>query len=174
MLASYGKLLGTVPFSAGRPGITSLMIRAVDSTEPPLEEYDLRAAPATAEGCIALALPHEHFDCAYEARAHWDLWTQENGAWRRGAQPLELLCCGEEYDNGAFQEIGHLQVDLGFAENFVASEANGGNPQRGENARGLSAWLQQIKGAIPITRQALWSEEDDAFEAQLDAVLAHS
>jgi len=173
MLEAYGKLLATLPFSETQPGITSLVIRAVDETEPLLEEHDLRAAPATPDGCITLARVHEHFDCRYEARAHWDAWTLEGGAWRRGPSPLEVNCFGEEYDNGAYQDAGHLRVDLGFAEQFIASDAPTGAARQGENARALHNWLRQIKTGLPIERLLLWSEEEDDFEAQLDAALAN-
>ena len=45
MLQQYRDFLGTVPFSEKQPGFTHLEIRAVDSTETPVYEQDLRSFP---------------------------------------------------------------------------------------------------------------------------------
>jgi hypothetical protein len=43
LLERFGEFLSTVPFSAKQPGFTHLEIRAVDSTETPVYEQDLRS-----------------------------------------------------------------------------------------------------------------------------------
>ena len=58
MLSHFEHFLATVPLAAEPPGFTELVIRAVDSTETPLEEYDLRAprfTPAEITGTCARA-----------------------------------------------------------------------------------------------------------------------
>ena len=52
ILERFGSLLSTVPFAASRPGFTSLTIRAVDATESPILEQDLRTLPLDADGII--------------------------------------------------------------------------------------------------------------------------
>jgi hypothetical protein len=42
MLSHFEHFLATVPLAAGAVGFTELVIRAVDPTESPLEEFDLR------------------------------------------------------------------------------------------------------------------------------------
>lgn len=172
MLDLFGRLLATIPFSAKMPGITALTIRAVDATQSPLEEHDLRAAPATPEGCVTLAKLHEHFDCSYEARAHWDCWSRETGVWKVDPRPIEIMCNGEEFDDAVFRESGHFQLDLGLAENFLADDSVGENPRRGENIRALYRWVQQIRESLPVERYLLWADEEENFEAQLDAAIA--
>ncbi len=172
MLDLFGKLLGTVPFSTKNPGITALTIRAVDSTQSPLEEHDLRAAPATPEGCVTLAKLHEHFDCSYEVRAHWDCWSRETGAWKQGPLPVEIICNGEAFDDGAFQDAGHFQIDLGLAEAFLPDNSSNSNNRRSENVRALYRWVQQIRETLPVERYLLCADEEENFEAQLDATIA--
>ncbi|HEY7826149.1 MAG TPA: hypothetical protein VIC00_04950, partial [Candidatus Acidoferrales bacterium] len=58
MLERFGKILGTVPFSASRPGFTHLTIRAVDLAEQPILEQDLRAFPLDANGILEIAQNH--------------------------------------------------------------------------------------------------------------------
>ena len=176
MLESFGKALATVPFSTTRPGVTGLVIRAVDAAQAPLEEHDLRSAPASAEGAVMLAKFHESADCCYEARAYWDIWAPGEGGWKRGPQPLEIICNGEEYDGGTFESAGHIQIDLGFDELFANDEEGGSTEieRRRENARVLYLWLRQLKSVLPVERQMLWSETGENFEARLDAMLAQA
>ncbi|HWG58543.1 MAG TPA: hypothetical protein VN661_05805 [Candidatus Acidoferrales bacterium] len=97
------------------------MIRAVDSSETPLIEQDLRSAPVEAAAVIAIAAEHLHSDCSYEVQAHWDLWAYEAEGDRAAikAQPLEILCHGTEYDEGFWRENGHIQANLGFEHLFT-------------------------------------------------------
>ncbi len=121
----FGDFLGTVPFSATKPGFSYLTIRAVDPSEPPIFEQDLRSVSLDPAGIIELVKDHLHSDCAYETQAHWDLWSFEpgNGAgWRNEPQPIDLICYGEDYDGSAFSENGHLQATLGF-EHFFTGHA---------------------------------------------------
>jgi hypothetical protein len=125
MMERFGEFLGTVPFSAGKPGFTYLTIRAVDPSETPIYEQDLRSVPLDPAGIVELSKDQLHSDCAYEAQSHWDLWSFEPGntsGWRDEPQPLELIAYGEDYDGGAWQENGHLQANLGF-EHFFTGHA---------------------------------------------------
>jgi len=121
MLKQFGKFLETVPFSAERPGFAEMVIHAVDPGETPLIERDLRAQVITAEQLVELTAEYRHADCAYEVLAHWDLWLHnaESGRWQQRAQRLEILCHGEEYDDGVFTELGHFHADIGFEHLFT-------------------------------------------------------
>lgn len=121
ILERFGSFLATVPFSATKPGFTYLVIRAVDYTEVPLLEQDLRSAPLDAEGIVEIAQDHLHSDCSYEVRSQWDLWAfdSEIGRWQLQPQTLELFCHGEDYDDGFWRENGHLEASLGFEHLFT-------------------------------------------------------
>jgi hypothetical protein len=148
MLEQFGALLATVPFSAIEPGFSYLVIRAVDSTESPVLEQDLRAVPLDASGVIEIAKDHLNTDCAYELRSNWDLWTFDDAVerWQLQPQPLELFCHGEDYDDGFWREFGHLEMNLGF-EHFFTGHAGllgyrqtaKAPPQSPEEARFLAA-----------------------------------
>jgi len=121
MLEQFQQLLTTVPLSAERPGFTELVIRAVDPTETPLVERDLRGKALSAAELIELAAEYLHADSEYEVRTHWDLWVYdaERGRWQRRPQRLALLCHGEEYDGGIYADVGHFQADVGFEHLFT-------------------------------------------------------
>ena len=63
ILERFQAFLQTVPFSATRPGFTYLTIRAVDASESPILEQDLRSMPLDAAGIIQIASEQLHSDC---------------------------------------------------------------------------------------------------------------
>ena len=205
MIQSFADFLATVPFSAAKPGFSYLTIRAVDPAESPIFEQDLRSVPLDPAGIIELIKDHLHADCTYEAHAHWDLWSFDasgGAGWQNETQPLELICFGEEYDGGAYNDNGHLQASLGF-EHFFTGHARllGIRQDRAapaqsleearfleamawpenlekyhdrtrENIRRLMDWVRNIEKAIPDGRVRLWSEGEENFEARLEGILA--
>jgi hypothetical protein len=121
MLERFGVFLATVPFSAKQPGFTYLEIRAVDSTETPVFEQDLRSMPLDAPSIIELAKDYLHGDSSYAVRAYWDLWVFEGDPprWQQLPQPVELVSNGEDYDDGFWKENGHFEVNFGFEHLFT-------------------------------------------------------
>ena len=77
MLTHFEHFLAAVPLSAGPLGFSELVIRAVDSTEAPLEEHDLRGQGLTPAEIARIAREHHSDDVAYEVAARWDLWIRE-------------------------------------------------------------------------------------------------
>lgn len=204
ILERFGEFLATIPFSAAKPGFTHLVIRAVDFTENPVLEQDLRSVPHDAAGIIDIAKDHLHSDCAYEVRADWDLWVFEGDPerWQRLPQPLGLSCYGEDFDDGYWQENGHLEVNFGFEHLFTGHAGLLGFRQSGkaapqspeearflasmeqpvnlqmyrdktrENIRKLFEWVRFIEKALPVKEVRLWSEGEENFEARLEEILA--
>ncbi|MGA8220179.1 MAG: hypothetical protein WB780_00895 [Candidatus Acidiferrales bacterium] len=204
ILERFGDFLATVPFSATKPGFKHLVIRAVDFTENPILEQDLRSVPHDTAGILEIAKDHLNSDCAYEVRADWDLWVFEGepGHWQHLPQPLGLACYGEDFDEGYWQENGHLEANLGFEHLFTGHAGLLGFRQSGsappqsaeearflesmeqpenlqiyrdktrENIRKLFAWVRQIEKALPGARIRLWSEGEENFEARLEEILA--
>jgi hypothetical protein len=124
LLDYWERFLRTVPLSAERPGFTNLLIRALDESESPMLEQDLRSVDADASVLVELAREHLHSDCCYEARAHWELWSYdtERLRWELKPQPLEIQCFGEEFGEGEWQENGHFLAEIGF-EHFFTGHA---------------------------------------------------
>jgi hypothetical protein len=121
MLDRFGHFLATFPFSSTRREFTSLVIRAVNASEAPLVEQDLRSAKATASGVIALAREHNNSDCSYEVEAYWDIWqrSMETGVWLKGPERVLLICNGGAYDDGVAQTSGDFLADVGFEHLFT-------------------------------------------------------
>ena len=204
LVEQWRAFLGTVPFSKERRGFTELVIRAVDAAESPIFEQDLRSGEYDAQVLADLAREHAHSDCSYETKAFWDLWTwdKEGGRWMQTAQPLGVVCYGNEFDEGIWKEQGHFLIEAGF-EHFFTGHARllgfrrgpteaAKNPEEAnfvavmsqpeslqayqektqENIRKLYEWMRQIEAALPVERYQLWSEGEENFEARMEEILA--
>lgn len=121
MIAEFARFLTTVPLAETRTGFDRLIVQAVDATETPLEEWDLREQKYGPAEVSALAMQHLNADTAYFVSGQWDLWTfdVETLKWTLGPQPLELVCHGAIYDDGIASTTGHFMGDLGFEHQFT-------------------------------------------------------
>lgn len=204
ILERFEKFLSTVRFSAKNPGFTHLEIRAVDWTESPVYEQDLRSVPLDAASIVELCQAYVHNDCCISVRAHWDLWVYEGGParWQLEAQPVELLCYGEDFDDGVWRQDGHLEVNFGFEhlftghagllgirqiarpkaespeeERFLEAMARPENlhnyyEKTRDNIKKLFDWVRHIEKELPVAKLRLWSEGEENFEARLEEILA--
>lgn len=199
-----GAFLQTVPFSASKPGFTRLTIRAVDDSESPVLEQDLRSTPLDADGIVEMVREQPHSDCSYEVECFWDLATVDTGTGKSKVEPhsLQIICRGEDYDDGIWRERGHFEVELGF-EHFFTGHAGllgSGSRERTpaqspeearfleamawpenldryqektrENIRKLLDWVRRIENAAPVERAWLWSEGEENFESRLEEIVA--
>jgi len=121
MIAEFARFLTTAPLSASETKFLDLTVQAVDITESPVEEWDLKSGKIGPAEIAALAALHLHEDTAFIVRAKWDLWTfdVETLKWQNGPQPLVLMCQGAAYDNGAAEFEGPFSADLGFEHLFT-------------------------------------------------------
>jgi hypothetical protein len=204
MLEQFRAFLATVPYSKELPGLAGLLVRAVGPCESPLVDRDFRLQPLAPATWIEMAREHLNADTAYEATAYWDVWgyDAEAGLWQQRPQPLLLTCCGETYDEGAWETLGHFNVDLGFEHLFTghagllgfngrkaappqhpaeaAFLATMSNPEKlreygdktRENIRKLFEWMEQVSATLPVEKSLLWSEGEQNFEARLDEIVA--
>ena len=190
----------------GSPGIDRVTVRAIDSSESPILEQDYRTLPLEIAGAIEIIGSYVHSDCSYELHCNWDLalFDADTAKFKVEPQPIEVLCHGEDYDDGFWRENGHFQVCLGF-EHFFTGHArllgsDGGTkaPAAGreearfleamawpenieryhektrENIRKLLDWTQRVATAVPMERLRLWSEGEEDFEGRLEEILAVS
>jgi hypothetical protein len=204
LLERFGAFLGTVPFSDKMPGFTQLTIHAVSAAEIPILEQDLRQMPLDVAGIIEIAQGHLNSDCAYDVSCYWDLsvFDSTSGKWKVEPQPLEISCYGEDYDNHAWRENGHVRVNFGFEHFFTGhasllgfgreSRAPAQSPEEArfleamawpenleryhdetrKNIRKLLDWVRRIERAVPMDRLRLWSEGEENFEARIEEILA--
>jgi hypothetical protein len=141
--------LATVPFSARRPGIAQVTVRAIDASVSPVLEQDFRALPLDTAEAIDLLRGHVHGDCSYELRGYWDLavFDPASAKFTVEPQPIEILCRGEDYDEAVWRVDGHFEVGLGF-EHFFTGHAGllgaAGRPNSPAASREESRFLEAM------------------------------
>lgn len=121
MIAEFARFLTAAPLSPEHPGFDELTAQAVDATETPVAEWDLRGQGYGPAEVAALAAQHLNPDTAYIAVAEWDLWTlnMDTLKWQHKPEPLTLFCHGSQYDDGIAATAGHFAADLGFEHFFT-------------------------------------------------------
>jgi hypothetical protein len=121
MIAEFARFLTTAPLTEGEGRFQLLTIQAVDATESPVAEWDLKDGTFGPAEVAALAALHINPDTAFIVGAQWDLWTfsVDTLKWTQTSQPLELICQGADYDDHVAASTGHFLADLGFEHLFT-------------------------------------------------------
>ena len=174
MLPRLLSVLKQFPFSAERSGVGYLAVRSVSWEEPIVFEqtFDDRATP---EQSLLLAGEFLHEDNAYELDVLWDLWvpTQEGDldeTWTLKPQTVKFIAFGTEFEEGTFQENGHIQVDFGLDAPFLFEEADYSSvlEQRIKaNVQKLVAFTSAVEKNCGISGRVLWSESEDNLAQKL-------
>ena len=171
-------VLKQFPFSASRPGVGYLAVHGISWNEPPVFEqtFDTRVTP---EQAAELAGEHVHSDHAYQFEAVWDLWTPETGGgldttWRLLPQPVTFLVHGTDFDDGAFQEDGHIEIDFGLDTPFLHEELELDDQSENRvkaNVQKLVAFTAAVEKNCGISGRVLWSDSEENLVQKLIARL---
>lgn len=123
MLARALSVLRQFPFSSLLPGIRALALHPVSWNEPTILERQFKP-PVTPEQAVLIASDLLHDDYAYVFEAAWDLWIFDEAQkrWALKPSPVKFLVHGEEFDDGAYQQEGHIQVDFGLDSPFLQEQ----------------------------------------------------
>jgi hypothetical protein len=167
-------VLKQFPFSTTKSGVGYVGVHAISWTEPIIAEYtfDHRATP---EQAVALAGEHVYADHAYEFEVAWDLWTPEVGggldtAWRQTPQPVKFFVHGTEFDDGVYQDQGHIQVDFGLDSPFLYEDIDFDHhsEQRVKaNVQKLVNFTSVLEKEGGIGGRILWSDSEENLAQKL-------
>src|SRR5260221_3369106 len=116
MLAEFARFLTTAPLSATQNTFSEVIVQAVDATEMPVAEWDLRPLKTGPAEVAALAVQHLNADTAYIANAKWDLWgfDIESMKWQHKPEPLALAFHGQEDDGRPSGTAGPFPCGIGI------------------------------------------------------------
>lgn len=171
-------VLKQFPFSQSKPGVTYVAVHPLDWNEPLAAEetFDYGTEPQTAAN-----VAHEflHDDYAFEFQAWWDLWVPEfegdlDAKWVQKPQRVSFIAMGVAFENGAYQEDGHVQVTLGLDTPFLFEEEEftPAIEQRIKaNIQKLVVFTNAIEKNCGISGRVLWSEGEDNLAQKLIAKL---
>jgi hypothetical protein len=175
MLPHAFAVLQQFPFSAQRPGVAYFALHPVSWNEPTLLE---RRFPAGIDPGQATLIAAElvHDDYAYVFEAHWDLWTpdQSNDKWILEPATVKFVVQGEEFDEGSYQQTGHIQIDFGLDSYFLQPEAELSEQTRAkirDNVAKLVEFSVNVEKNSGTSARLLWSESEESLAQKLIARL---
>lgn len=175
MLPHAFAVLQQFPFSAQRPGIGYFAVHPVSWGEATVLE---RRFPAGIDPGQATLIAAElvHDDYAYVFDAYWDLWTPDEagGNWLLEPAPVKFIVQGEEFDEGAYQQTGHIEVDFGLDSYFLQSETALSEQTRAkirDNVAKLVEFSVKVEKNSGTSSRLLWSESEESLAQKLIARL---
>jgi hypothetical protein len=143
------------------------------------ETYGLGEHGCQIEIAVTDALELLHDDYAYEFQIGWTLWEPEVGGglhpdWVRTPRLVRVIGYGPEFDDGAYEQEGHIRIDFGSDAPFLQEEVEL-NPRTirciEENVRQLIDLVNAVERESESTARLLWSELGETLAARLVARL---
>lgn len=139
-----------------------------------------------------------HEDYAYEFQIGWNLWELETGTdgsqsataapsaqknstvgkldarWARGPKLVRVTGYGPLFDEGAYEQDGHIRIDFGSDAPFLEEDVDlseVGARHIAENVRQLVELTAGVEKASGATARLLWSELGESLAKRLAARL---
>jgi hypothetical protein len=134
------------------------------------------AEPAEA---VAEALELLHDDYAYEFQIGWSLWELETPAnldprWVREPRLVRVVGYGPLFDDGAYEQDGHIRLEFGSDAAFLDEEGEldaSAARHVEENVRQLVELTAAVEKGSGATARLLWSELGESLAQRLAARL---
>ena len=175
MLPHAFSVLQQFPFSKQRPGVTYLALHPVSWNEPTALERRFASGIDPGQATlIAAELVHDDF--AYVFETHWDLWTPDRASekWMPEPATVKFIAQGEEFDDGAYQQTGHIQIDFGLDSYFLQPETSLSEQTQAkirDNIAKLVSFSTAVEKNGGASSRVLWSESEENLAQKLIARL---
>jgi hypothetical protein len=175
MLPHTLAVLQLFPFSELRPGITYASVQPVSWNEASILER--RFTPGIEpEEAMTIVADLIHDDYAYVFDAYWDLWMPGDtpNEWRLLPSPVKFIVQGEEFDEGAQQQTGHIQIDFGLDAPFLQENVELTEETKDKVRANVAKLVEFTMKAEKNTRASgrlLWSESEENLAQKLIARL---
>ena len=190
-------VLGAFAAHGGEEKVYAATVWPVNWSEAPVFQRvygRMGGAPGTSPGieprlAVEEALELLHDDYAYEFQVGWNLWEWENadsaalaaettsaeeknviGRWARGPRLVRVTGYGPLFDEGAYEQDGHIRIDFGSDTPFLEEDADldqGGARHVEENVRQLVELAGGVEKASGATARLLWSELGESLAQRL-------
>ena len=175
MLPHVLAVLQQFPSSRQRPGIAYVAVQPVSWNEATVLERRFSPGIEPAEALV-VAADLVHDDYAYLLDAYWDLWTPDETAqqWRLVPNLVKFIVQGEEFDEGAAERTGQIQIDFGLDSPFLQENVELTDEAQGkvrENVSKLVEFTMKAEKNTRATGRLLWSESDENLAQKLIARL---
>ena len=163
-------------FSASRPGVSAISVHPVSWSEATILERRFRPG-VDPEQAIAIASDMLHDDYAYVLQGYWDLWVPAEDAadeWIVEPREVKFIAHGMNFEEGTYQESGHVQVDFGLDTPFLFENVDltaTSEPRVRANVQKLVNFTNAVEKNTGISGRVLWSESEENLAQKLIARL---
>ena len=143
------------------------------------EIYGLGEHGAHIEIAVQEAIELLHPDYAYEFQIGWTLWEPEVDAgphpnWVRTPRLVRVIAYGPEFDDGAYEQEGHIRIDFGSDSPFLQEDVElTAEAIRciEENVRQLIELTNAVEKESEATARLMWTETGESLASRLVARL---
>jgi hypothetical protein len=175
MLPHAFAVLQQFPFSAQRPGVGYLALQPVSWNEPTILERRFPGGIDPGQATL-IAAEQIHDDYAYLFEAAWDLWTPDltNGNWTLEPATVKFIVQGEQFDERAYEQTGHIEIDFGLDSFFLQPETPLNEQTQAkirDNVAKLVDFSTKVEKHSGANSRLLWSESEDNLAQKLIARL---
>jgi hypothetical protein len=134
---------------------------------------------AAPERAVAAATESLHDDYAYEFEVKWDLWQAEtvgglDPTWKQEPVTVRMVGFGPEFDDGAYEQNGHIRVDFGLDTPFLQDEVDLDDVNAEYIKRNVQRMVDvtnAIQQNCGISSRLLWSDSGENLAQKLIARL---
>jgi hypothetical protein len=175
MLPRALSVMRQFPFSGQQPGISYVALHPVSWNEATVLEQRFNPG-ITPEQAILIASNLLHEDYAYVFEAAWDLWlfNDERREWLSRPSLVRLVVHGREFEDGVYQQEGHIEVDFGLDSPFLQEEIEltlEAESQVRANVQKLVEFTMKAEKSSGASGRLLWSESEENLAQKLIARL---
>ena len=165
----------------GEPRVYAMTVWPISWTESPVLQRVYGWGERGAEPQLAVqdALDLLHDDYAYEFQIGWSLWELEagrdkNARWVREPRLIRVTGYGPMFDEGAYEQEGHIRIDFGPDGPFLEEDVDLDSAAArhvAENVRQLVELTGAVEKASGATARLVWSELGESLAQRLAARL---
>ena len=170
-------VLGAFAAHGGEPTVYAATVWPVSWSESPVFQkvYGRDEDGVDPKLAVTDALELLHEDYAYEFQIGWSLWELETGpsaapSWTRQPRLVRVTGFGPLFDEGAYEQDGHIRVDFGtdapFLEEHLELDSVGAG-HVAENILQLMALARAVEKDSGATARLLWSELGESLAQRL-------